>query len=210
MRLVFSDEFNGTAVNTTRWNVLNLEGCGNESSPHKPPYCATNVHIENGALVLRVVKHNQTINGSTKHYACGGAVNTAKRFYQRQGRWEASVRLPIVADGAGYTLHSSIWLTARASESAPTGPVTPPNISDCAQEIDVVEQYVGGHSPESTALAHIDAFAGGPTSPKHDHCKGGWMQSGWPKTVRILIVFFNQAPVQVFSIENVEFAADFD
>jgi hypothetical protein len=202
MRLVFADDFSGPEVNTTRWNVLN---------DSRSSYCPPNVFTEKGALVLRVTKNNQTRSGSTEHFACGGGVNTAKRFYQRQGRWEVSVKLPHVADGRSYTLHSSIWLTARDSASAPSGPVTPPNISDCAQEIDVgerngqrpaqltktprstdknaprrplrtVEQYVGGRSPESTVLAHVDAFAGGPTSPSHDHCKGGWMRSGWPKT----------------------------
>jgi len=170
MRLVFSDEFNGAEVNATRWNVLDSEACSNRSSAAHPAYCASNVFTEHGSLVLRVVKRTHTANGSTVHFACGGAVNTAKRFYQRQGRWEASVRLPLVAEGAGYDLHSAIWLTARASDSAPSGPITPPNISDCPQEIDIVEQYVGGHSPQSTALAHVNAWAGGLTSPEHDHC----------------------------------------
>ena len=171
MQLVFSDDFNSAEVNTSRWNVLNASRA----------YCPANVFTANGSLVLRVAKHNQTNNGSTESFACGGGVNTARRFYQKQGRWEVSVRLPLVAEGRSYTLHSSIWLTARGDDN-PSGPVTPPNISGCAQEIDVVEQYAGGHSPQSTALAHIDAFAGGPTSPTHNHCKGGWMRSGWPKT----------------------------
>jgi hypothetical protein len=130
MRLVFSDDFNGAEVNATRWNVINASHA----------YCPANVFTENGSLVLRVSKNTLTHNGSTEHFACGGAVNTARRFYQNQGRWEASVKLPRVADGRSYTLHSSIWLTARGDD-ATSGPVTPPGISDCAQEIDVVEQY---------------------------------------------------------------------
>jgi hypothetical protein len=143
MRLVFSDDFNGAEVNATRWNVINASHA----------YCPANVFTENGSLVLRVSKNNLTHNGSTEHYACGGAVNTARRFYQNQGRWEASVKLPRVADGRSYTLHSSIWLTARGDD-ATSGPVTPPNISDCAQEIDVVEQYGEEYSLSPSIVDH--------------------------------------------------------
>lgn len=159
MRLVFADDFNGSEVNTSLWNVLTAVN----SLP-------SNVFVRDGTLVLQANMYNTTTNGTTLHFARGGAVNTAKRFFQKQGRWVARVKLPRIADSGGYILHSSIWLAAQQTNGS-SGSL--PNISHCSQEIDIVEQYVSGHGPESTALAHVAGFAGS----RKCGCTGGWMHS---------------------------------
>jgi hypothetical protein len=147
MRLVWSDDFDGAALNESRWNVL-------EQVHRGGVYTRGNVLLRDGALVLRTVAQNLTIEQGgvpTPFYVSSGAVNTSGLAQQRGGRWEARVRLPAVARSAGYTLHSSIWLTAERGR---------PGNSGCPQEIDVVEQYARAKAPASSAAANLHPFRG--------------------------------------------------
>jgi hypothetical protein len=95
----------------------------------------------------------------THFYVSSGAVNTSRSREQRYGRWEARVKLPLVSASVGYTLHSSIWLFSDVSN---------PNRSGCAQEIDIVEQYVAGGGPlyaPSRVTANLHPFHGGRHAP---------------------------------------------
>jgi beta-glucanase (GH16 family) len=144
MRLVWEDDFNGTQLNRSRWNVL-------EQLHRGGVYTKENVHIEGGALVLRTVAQNFTING-LNYFVSSGAVNTSGLAEQKYGRWEVRVKLPMVGRTTGYTLHSSIWLFDDAKN---------PQRSGCSQEIDVVEQYTSGSSTAaSKAVAAIHPFNG--------------------------------------------------
>jgi hypothetical protein len=145
MRLVWEDDFNGPELNTSLWNVLDQVHRGGV-------YTRANVGVERGALVLRTVAQNLTIDG-TDYYVSSGAVNTSRFAEQRTGRWEARVKLPLVGASAGYTLHSSIWLFSDGSNPARSG---------CAQEIDVVEQYAAGGASylPSRAAANLHPFDG--------------------------------------------------
>ena len=172
MRLVVDEQFNnGDTINTSLWQVLNQPHVGGW-------YSSNNVFLEDGALVLRTTAHNVTAGG-IEYYVSSGAVNTAGRFYQRRGRWEARVKLPRVDESPSYTLHASVWLTAGLVGS----PDIPGqrNFSGCHQEIDIAEQYVGGQPPQSTVLAHVDAFSGRSEARNGTGCKGGWLQT-WGRT----------------------------
>ena len=127
MRLVWEDDFDGPSLNSSRWNVL-------EQAHRGGVYTRANVGLEGGHLVLRTEAQNLTVGGRS-YYVTSGAVNTSGLAEQRTGRWEARVKLPLVAASAGYTLHSSLWLFSNVAN---------PRHSGCAQEIDVLEQYAAG------------------------------------------------------------------
>jgi beta-glucanase (GH16 family) len=143
MRLLWEDNFEGTELNTSRWNVL-------EQLHRGGVYTRDNVVVANGVLSMRTIAQNITLPQG-EFYVSSGAVNTSGLFEMRTGRWEASVKLPKVSESAGYTLHSSIWLFD-------TG--TNPNRTGCAQEIDVVEQYSIGTPFGSRAAANLHPFNG--------------------------------------------------
>ena len=167
MRLVWEDHFDGSALDTSRWSVL-------EQVHRGGVYTKGNVRVEDGALVLRTRAENLTIDQDgkpTRFYVSSGAVNTSRTAEQRFGRWEVRVQLPLVAASEGYTLHSSIWLFSDVANS---------NRSGCAQEIDVVEQYAagGGSYKPSRAVAALHPFTGNRTAP------GGCRKPTWPRPAR--------------------------
>ena len=152
MRLVWEDEFDSPILNESRWNVL-------EQVHRGGVYTRDNVRIVDGALVLRTVARNMTIQQGGRpipFYVASGAVNTSGLLEQRTGRWEARVKLPAVAQSTGYTLHSSIWLFSDTRNPARSG---------CPQEIDVVEQYaVQTKATVSNAVANLHPFEGNRSS----------------------------------------------
>jgi hypothetical protein len=186
MRLVWEDDFAGTELNMSLWNVL-------EQVHRGGVYTKQNVRLRDGNLVLQTRAQNLTIlqgSKATPFYVSSGAVNTSGLAEQVHGRWEARVRLPMVYQSPGYVLHSSIWLfsdvTAKDSQH-----------SGCPQEIDVrgscpsiphqmrtsiphhtlsiqpvfknkhalghsqvVEQYTASAGPISSAVANLHPFNG--------------------------------------------------
>tara|TARA_B110000208_G_scaffold112749_1_gene138833 strand:+ start:161 stop:913 length:753 start_codon:yes stop_codon:yes gene_type:complete len=152
MRLVWEDHFDGPSLNSTLWNVL-------EQVHRGGVYTKENVRLENGSLVLQTIAQNLTIPqgvNNVSFYVSSGAVNTSGLFEQRLGRWEARVKLPMVYESPGYTLHSSIWLFANTKRAGHTG---------CPQEIDIVEQYTSDEGPISDAVANLHPFNGTKTGP---------------------------------------------
>ena len=117
MRLVVDENFDGTELNSSLWNVL-------EQVHRGGAYAKENVRVEDGVLVLETIAKNVT-SGGQEFYVTSGAVTTSRKFSQVGGRWVATVKLPEVSKSSGYVLHSSIWLTTDPG----------PNISGCPQEI---------------------------------------------------------------------------
>ena len=147
MRLVWEDHFNGDTLNASLWNVL-------EQVHRGGVYTKENVRVENGMLVMQTIAQNLTIKQGSEDvqfYVSSGAVNTSGHFEQKHGRWEISVKLPMVYQSGGYILHSSIWLFENSARPGNTG---------CPQEIDVVEQYVATAGPVSSAVGNIHPFNG--------------------------------------------------
>lgn len=149
MKLVWQDDFDGTELNASRWNVL-------EQVHRGGVYTKENVRVRDGNLVLQTIAQNMTIQqggAPTQFFVSSGAVNTSGLAEQVHGRWEARVKLPMVYKSPGYVLHSSIWLFSN--EAANDG-----KHSGCAQEIDVVEQYTASDGPISSAVANLHPFSG--------------------------------------------------
>jgi beta-glucanase (GH16 family) len=95
--LVWSDEFNGTSVDTTKWNFEagNL-GVNNE----KEYYQAANATVANGNLVI-TAKQQQV--GSWPYTSA--RMNSANKVIAQYGRIEARIKLPL---GAG--LWPAFWM----------------------------------------------------------------------------------------------------
>jgi len=84
--LVWSDEFDGTSLNTSKWNYENGNlGVNNE----KQYYQTANVSVTGGNLVITARK--QSVGGQPY---TSGRINTGGKFTQRYGRIEARMKLP--------------------------------------------------------------------------------------------------------------------
>ncbi len=101
-KLDFSDEFNGTTVNTAKWNIDNSTrsraarpNIGINDWRWKP----TNVSVSNGNLVLQVYKTgtNSMTNGS---------INSSGKYETMYGYFEARIKIGEAAKGT----HTAFWL----------------------------------------------------------------------------------------------------
>lgn len=95
--LVWSDEFDGAALDTTKWVFENRNpGVNNE----KEYYLPDNVTISNGNLVLTAKK--ETFGGQPY---TSGKITTFGKFTQLYGRIEARIKLP-----AGQGTWPAFWM----------------------------------------------------------------------------------------------------
>lgn len=86
--LVWADEFNGTSVNTSNWNIDN----GNPNvNNEKEYYQSANATVGGGLLTITARK--QTVGGQPYTSA---KLTTAGKFQPTYGRIEASIKLPAV------------------------------------------------------------------------------------------------------------------
>ena len=143
--LTFSDDFDGDAIDTTKWNVLSQAHDGGT-------YTSGMVRVQDGSLVLTTDRRNHSI-GSEHFYVESGAVNTSGKFAQRLGRFEARVKLPGALNTDSLSQHNAIWLHNYQGSGLP-------NTSHlCHQEIDIMEQ--SKESDNSTeVVTHVHAYAG--------------------------------------------------
>ncbi|OQW96640.1 MAG: hypothetical protein BWK77_04070 [Verrucomicrobia bacterium A1] len=84
--LVWQDEFDGPAVDTTKWRVEDAALVKNNERQY---YAPDEVYIENGHLVLRSRKRTQ----GDREYT-SGLVETKGKFAQAFGRFEIRAKLP--------------------------------------------------------------------------------------------------------------------
>jgi len=127
-RLTFADEFDGTAVDTTKWNVYDEAEGGQVESP-KASTCplARNVSVRDGILVMRTQEANGACAGGQAQ--SGAGLNTWGTFSQAGGRFEVRGRWT----HRGNYLWGGFWTH---------GVVGPGWTRDNASEIDVWE-YIG-------------------------------------------------------------------
>ncbi len=115
--LVWSDEFNGTAVDTANWNFETGSAYNNE----KEYYKAENATVANGNLVITAKAE------ATAGYPYTSArMNTSKKINATYGRIEARIKLPM---GAG--LWPAFWMLGADINSGVNWP-------SCG-EIDIME-----------------------------------------------------------------------
>jgi beta-glucanase (GH16 family) len=103
-KIAWHDEFDGTSVDTTNWNVLTQGNNQNNELEYYLPQQATEA---NG--VLRITASNQpiTLNGVTRSYR--SARLESKMTFGSSGRYEARIDLP-----SGKGMWPAFWLNANA------------------------------------------------------------------------------------------------
>jgi len=140
---MFGDEFNGTSVDTSKWETgwFGTGISGPVNSEEIACYDSSLVSEHDGALFLTLVQRQATCKGSTKQYSTG-AVNSRLSFSQQYGSFEARVYLTSDINGniAGFP---AWWQNGPASVSWPQH-----------GEIDTVE---GLHGPTCAHLHYVDS-----------------------------------------------------
>lgn len=91
MRIVFDDEFDGTSVDRSKWNVRNNGYASNEESIVTDR--KSNVFVSDGVLTLRALRETYS-TGSTQRSYTSGYLDSIGRFSQQYGRWEMRAQLP--------------------------------------------------------------------------------------------------------------------
>ncbi|MBC7773413.1 MAG: glycoside hydrolase family 16 protein [Pyrinomonadaceae bacterium] len=124
-QLVWSDEFDGAAIDTTRWNVRNAPGNTNNELQY---YAPDEVTVSGGMLHLR----SQRRNFGGRSYT-SGLVETRRKFAQTYGRVEICAKLPGT---------QGIW---PAHWMLPESGIWPP-------EIDIMELL--GHQPNTVHMTN--------------------------------------------------------
>ena len=113
--LAWSDEFDGTAVDGSRWTVRD----GTTLSFDQAAIQSRNVEVRDGTLVIEARREKV----GERAYSTG-YLDTIGHFSQEYGRWEIRARLP-VADGVSRGLWPAFWL----------------RFDDAPGEIDVMEAW---------------------------------------------------------------------
>ena len=144
-RLVFSDEFNGTALDTEKWNYRT-------DSKGLSTQLAANVSVSGGTLHLKLKKES----AQGKNYTGAGVISKQTFKY---GYYEARFKVP---PGAGW--HTSFW-TMRSDGAGGTAP------GAAKQEIDICEQdsvkltgYSAGVIDWSPRMLHQEQVGHGRTN----------------------------------------------
>ena len=148
--LVFSDEFDGTSLNTAVWNVeVNGDGGGNNELQY---YTANNVSVADGALQITARRQNYQGRSFTS-----GRINSMGKAAFKHGIIQASIMLPSTANG----LWPAFWLMGNDMSTGTGWPY-------CG-EIDVLEAGgSGGISAGTQDRFFISALHWGPyTNGQH-------------------------------------------
>lgn len=136
-QLVWSDEFDGDAVNTTNWNVYNDTY---EGSNQIELYTADNVMVSQGNLILRTRPENVTIDGVTYNIT-SGRVDSKGKVNITYGRIETRA---VLQNPAAIGIHTAHWMLGAEQ------PCWPP----CG-ELDIMEFEVEHEDwQRSTATYH--------------------------------------------------------
>jgi beta-glucanase (GH16 family) len=117
-KLIWADEFNGSSVDATKWNIDN-------GNPHvnneKEYYQAANAKVENGNLVITAKQENKEGQLYTS-----AKLNSMGKFSVQYGRVEARIKLPVVQGS-----WPAFWMLGNNISSV--------NWPKCG-EIDIMEQ----------------------------------------------------------------------
>jgi beta-glucanase (GH16 family) len=133
-QLVWEDNFNGTSLDSSKWNIEQKIGVWNTGGNHEfEHYKKENVTVGNdgaGKNCLIITAKKEDYNG---YHFTSGRVNTKGKFAFKRGKLEASIKMPNLANG----LWPAFWTLGY----------TPTGWPDCG-EIDVLEM---GHKAGITA-----------------------------------------------------------
>jgi len=148
-RLVWSDEFNGrnsSAVDATKWSFdIGGRGWGNNELETYTSR-ASNAHVEDGSLVITVLKETFTGPDKMTRDHTSARLLTRKKFSQQYGRFEARIKIPF-----GQGIWPAFWMLGENIEA-----VHWPNCG----EIDIMENI--GREPSTVhGTFHGPGYSGG-------------------------------------------------
>jgi beta-glucanase (GH16 family) len=151
--LVWSDEFDGTEIDTNNWNLdtgCQLVGCGNEELQHYRP---ENASIEDGQLVISAdIQRSGDENLPGFQQYSSSKLTTKGNFEFKQGRVDIRA---VVAEGQG--MWSAGWMLGAENDWPFTG------------EIDIFDTIGGvrGGVPQEDMIVHNAYYnAFGPFDPE--------------------------------------------
>jgi len=126
-KLTWSDEFNGTSLDQSKWNYQTGDGCPGNCGwgNHELEYytnSTNNVSVAGGNLAL-TARYQANYNGTGKNYTSGKLV-TAGKFSQKYGRYEARIKAPTAAG-----IWPAFWMLADNTNWPGTGEI---DILECA------------------------------------------------------------------------------
>lgn len=101
-RLVWSDEFNGTQLDTSKWNIETSNFGATNGTLHC--YTRNNVEVSGGQLRLTAKRETRSCSGTTMPYT-SGMVHTKNKVDWTYGRFEVRARL---VPGTG--MFPAVWL----------------------------------------------------------------------------------------------------
>lgn len=154
--LVFSDEFNGTALDTTKWQARSWSR-GGAVPPDTWSYSPSNVHVANGRLEL-------SLGNPAPNTYTGAAIDTAGKFSYTYGALKARVKVPPIN---GHL--AAVWLNTGSIGSVD-------GTARDGEEIDVVE--TNSQADKYAVTVHWDGYGA-------DHRQSGQsvaapsLHSGW-------------------------------
>ena len=164
--LVWSDEFDGTEVDTNNWNLdtgCQLVGCGNEELQHYRP---ENASIEDGQLVISAdIQRSGDENLPGFEQYSSSKLTTKDKFEFKQGRVDIRA---VVAEGQG--MWSAGWMLGAENEWPYTG------------EIDIFDTIGGvrGGVPQEDMIVHNAYYnAFGPFDPARNDPAVGYSSSNF-------------------------------
>jgi len=147
-QLVWSDEFNGNSLDTSKWGYQNLcDGAGNnemECYTSRPQ----NVAVQGGNLVLSALIENY----GGKQYT-SGRISTSGKYSWKYGRFEVRAKIP-----NGIYLWPAIWMMPESSVYGGWA---------ASGEIDIMENR-GGQNNEHSSTLHY-----GGSWPKNTYKSSG-------------------------------------
>jgi beta-glucanase (GH16 family) len=154
-RLVWHDEFDGTTVDSAKWNVRDHEFAVNEASCQ----LASQVSEGAGVLSIRVDEGHYTCGSRVSRYASGYVDSVDKSPPLGIGtRFEWRARMPI-SPGVSQGYWPALWLRSNQ-----------PGSSNSAGEIDAVEVW-GAFRPDIPDADHASVHT------VHENTEGGGNQS---------------------------------
>jgi chitinase len=126
-KLTWSDEFNGTSLDQSKWNYQTGDGCPGNCGwgNHELEYytnSTNNVSVSGGNLAL-TARNQPNYNGTGRNYTSGKLV-TAGKFSQKYGRYEARIKAPSAAG-----IWPAFWMLADNTNWPSTGEI---DILECA------------------------------------------------------------------------------
>src|SRR4051794_14774544 len=105
-QLVWSDEFDGTSVDTTKWNVRNNWAAKNEIAidTNRP----ANVVVSNGVLTIRSLREQRTVGSATRQFTSGYLDTIGKQSWT-YGRFSMRAQLA-TQQGTSKGIWPAFWM----------------------------------------------------------------------------------------------------